>query len=327
MMICPDAYYEQELKGKSKEQVLSQIRSLKWQIGNLKNRLEAADVDERISMAPSEKTQISCLRSYLERARLVYAQLGGEYTASKAEQAALEFDHRIPEISALTLIIGGFFAGNEVIEATVDEQEVSLEITQRAPGLDRDKDSSLPTFSVPKEVFFAQLGELHIGEWRPFYSTRQFGYQVMDGVQWELTVEYTGRARDRVVFHGDNAFPYNFDELLCLMRGVDEDENENVDGILLTGEQEVLMNKLADYVASLSDGTAITTAQAIGDVFSDFDFRTEAYSGISLFDIHDVLLQKLKERGIYPDMRAHNGLLEGLPYNLDFIIHHKEKGI
>lgn len=327
MMICPDAYYEQELKGKSKEQVLSQIRSLKWQIGNLKNRLEAADAHERISMAPSEKTQLSCLRSYLDRAKLVYAQLGGEYTTSKSELAAIEFERRIPEISALTLIIGGFFAGTEIIEATVNKQEVRLEITQRAPGLDRERDGSLPAFSVPKETFFTQFGELHIGEWRPFYSTRRFGYQVMDGVQWEFTIEYAGSARDRVVFHGDNSFPYNFDELLSLMRGGDEDEDEDADCILLTGEQEALMNKLADYVVSLPDGTAITTAQAIGVVFPDFDFRTDAYSGVSLFDIHDVLLQKLKERGIYPDMRAHNGLLEGLPYNLDFIVHHTEKSI
>ena len=96
MMICPDAYYEQKLKGKTKEQVFSQIRSLKWQIGNLKNRLEGPDSDECVSEGPSEKTQISCLRAYLDRAKLVYAHLGGEYKASKAELAALEFERRIP---------------------------------------------------------------------------------------------------------------------------------------------------------------------------------------------------------------------------------------
>ncbi len=32
MMISPDAYYEQELKGKSKEQVFAMIPSLNWHI-------------------------------------------------------------------------------------------------------------------------------------------------------------------------------------------------------------------------------------------------------------------------------------------------------
>ena len=163
MMICPDAYYEQKLKGKTKEQVFSQIRSLKWQIGNLKNRLEGPDSDECVSEGPSEKTQISCLRAYLDRAKLVYAQLGGEYKASKAELAALEFERRIPEISEVTLIIGGFFSATEVIEVTVGKRGVTIKNTQRAPGLNRESDWTLPLLSVSKEDFFTQLEELHIG--------------------------------------------------------------------------------------------------------------------------------------------------------------------
>lgn len=325
MMICPDAYYEQELKGKTKEQVFSQIRSLKWQIGNLKNQLEAPDTDKGVSEGPSEITQISYLRAYLDRAKLAYAQLGGEYKPSKAEQSALEFERRIPEISTATLIIGGFFSATEVIEVTVKKDEVIIKNTQRAPGLNREDDWALPSYSVPKILFFQQLEELHIGEWRHFYSTRRFGYQVMDGIQWELSFVYAGNPRDRVSFHGDNSFPYNFAELLCLLRGADGSEDEEPGEILLTGEQETVMNKLADYVADLHDGTSITTAQALGKVFPDFDFRTEAYAGIGLFDVHEVLLQKLIERGIYPDMRAHYGLVEGLPFNLDFIVHHMDK--
>lgn len=325
MMISPDAYYEKELKGKTKEQVFSQIRSLKWQIGNLKNQLEGPDSDERVSEAPSEKTRISCLRAYLDRAKLVYAQLGGEYKESKAELAAQEFERRIPEISEATLIIGGFFSSTEVIEATVGKRKVTIKNTQRAPGLNRESDWTLPLFSVPKEDFFTQLEELHIGEWRPFYSTRRFGYQVMDGIQWELSFTYAGDPRDRVSFHGDNSFPYNFGELLCLMRGTDDDEDEAPVEILLTGEQEALMNKLADYVAALPDGMAITTAQAVGNIFSDFNFKEGSYRGIDLFDVHIVLFEKLRERDIFPDMSAHDGLVEGLPYNLDFIVHHMTK--
>lgn len=324
MMICPDAYYEQKLKGKTKEQVFSQIRSLKWQIGNLKNQLEGPDSDERASEAPSEKTQISYLRDYLDRAKMVYAQLGGEYKESKAELAAQEFERRIQEISEATLIIGGFFLPPRLSRPPWESVRSPSKIHSAPRPKPRERLDS-PFALCPQRRFFTQLEELHIGEWRPFYSTRRFGYQVMDGIQWELSFTYAGNPRDRVSFHGDNSFPYNFGELLCLMRGTDDDEDEAPVEILLTGEQEALMNKLADYVAALPDGTAITTAQAVGNIFSDFNFKEGSYRGIDLFDVHIVLFEKLRERDIFPDMSAHDGLVEGLPYNLDFIVHHMTK--
>lgn len=94
----------------------------------------------------------------------------------------------------------------------------------------------------------------------------------------------------------------------------------------MTSDQEMLMNTLADYVAGLPEGTSITTAQAATAVFPDFDFRAKGYCGIRLFDIHFVLLEKLRDRGINPDISAHDGRDEGLLYNLDFVIRHIGKG-
>lgn len=36
MMISPEVYYEEQLKGKTKEQIISVIRGLKQEIGRLK---------------------------------------------------------------------------------------------------------------------------------------------------------------------------------------------------------------------------------------------------------------------------------------------------
>lgn len=323
MMMSPEAYYESELKGKTKEQILSVIRSLKYQIGSLKNCLEAPDSDEYEHSTPDEKTQIYAFREYLECAKKEYARLGGEYKLSKAEKEVLEFERRFPEISRLSLLIGGFFAGTEIIEATVTDKEVTIQSNLHMPGTDFEEDLSAPTLRLPKNEFFAQLGELHLGEWRSYYSTSRFGYRVMDGTQWELSVGYGSDPRDRITFHGDNSFPYNFRELVCLMRGEEEDsDDEGSDVIILTGEQEMIMNKLADYVAGLPEGTSITTTEAMEQVFPDFDICVGDYCGIPLFEIHVVLFEKLRDCGIEPDMSSHDGQPEGLPYNLDFTIRH-----
>ncbi len=43
MMISPEVYYEEQLKGKTKEQIISAIRGLKQEIGRLKNIMESPD--------------------------------------------------------------------------------------------------------------------------------------------------------------------------------------------------------------------------------------------------------------------------------------------
>ena len=61
-----------------------------------------------------------------------------------------------------------------------------------------------------------------MGEWRRYYHTERFGYVVLDGTQWELTVEY-GNDRKSFTSGGSNAYPYNFRELTELL-GIGEEE-------------------------------------------------------------------------------------------------------
>ena len=92
--------------------------------------------------------------------------------------------------------------------------------------------------------------------------------------------------------------------------------------MMLSPDQKMMLDKLADYVAGLPEGTSITTTQALGQVFPDFRYDAKKYCGMYLFDIHAVLLEKLEKRNVYPDISAHDGLLQGLPFNLDFVIRH-----
>ena len=70
MMICPEVFYESELKGKSVEQIEKVIRRLKKEMTNLKKTIEWPDPEHiRIEMHPSLEVQLKCTREYLERAK------------------------------------------------------------------------------------------------------------------------------------------------------------------------------------------------------------------------------------------------------------------
>ena len=69
MMISPEGYYEMNLKGKSQQEIMTEIRSLKREIGRLKRKLEEHCFDQKVTMYPNPLTRISCSRDYLERAK------------------------------------------------------------------------------------------------------------------------------------------------------------------------------------------------------------------------------------------------------------------
>ena len=225
MMISPEGYYEENLKGKTKEQIISAIRGLKQEIGRLKNMMESPDYGQEPIVHPTEDTRINCARGYLERAKLAYIQAGGKYTLSKSEEKAADFDSNMDSICKIIFSIGGFFGGYRgyVVELSdevkaytklwEDEEPLSL--------LDTDNDE---TFT--KATFIASIADLHIGEWRRRYSTQRFGYTVCDGTQWELEFEYNNGHKP-VRFDGDNSYPYNFDRFKMLL-GIYDTEGDGV---------------------------------------------------------------------------------------------------
>ena len=225
MMISPEGYYEEYLKGKSKEQILSAIRGLKQEIGYLKNSMENPHYGQEPGMRPSEDTRIHWTREYLDRAKLAYAEAGGTYTMSKSEEKATDFDSNIAFISKITFSIGGFFGGyrSYVVEIS-DNLKAYTKLWENVEPLallDTDNDE---TFT--KATFISALADLYIGEWRGSYSTQRFGYMVCDGTQWELEFEYNNGHKP-VRFNGDNSYPYNFDKLKMLFGINDTEEVED----------------------------------------------------------------------------------------------------
>lgn len=226
MMISPDSYYEEYLKGKTKEQIMTAIRGLKQEIGHLKNIMEGPEYSIKEIMHPSEEIRLHWTREYLERARQAYAEAGGTYILSKSEQKAADFDANIEAIFKITFSIGGFFGGyrSYVVELT-DELNVYTKLWEDEEPISLWDDDNEEPFT--KETFMEALKGLYIGEWRRRYSTKRFGYTVCDGTHWELEIEYNNGHRP-VRFNGDNSYPYNFDKFQMLF-GIDvtvEDEDE-----------------------------------------------------------------------------------------------------
>lgn len=214
MMISPESYYEEYLKGKTKEQIMTTMRGLKQEIGRLKNTMEGPEYGFKEIVHPSEDTRIHWTREYLERARQAYAEVGGTYTLSKSEQKTANFDANIHSISKITFSIGGYFDGYRtyVVKLTDGLKAYTKLWGDEEPLPLWDDDNEEP---FTKDTFIAALKDLHIGEWRRRYSTDRFGYVVCDGTQWELEFEYNNGQRP-VRFNGDNSYPYNFDKFQML---------------------------------------------------------------------------------------------------------------
>lgn len=223
MMISPEGYYEEYLKGKTKEQIMTAIRGLKQEIGRLKNTMESPDYGQEEIVHPSEDTRLHWTREYLERAKQAYAEVGGTYTLSKSEEKAADFDSNMDFISKIIFSIGGYFGGyrSYVIELSDGLRAYTKLWEDEEPLVLLDEDDEPFT----KETFIAALADLHIGEWRRRYSTQRFGYTVCDGTQWELEFEYYNGHKP-VKFDGDNSYPYNFDKFQMLF-GIDDTEEDD----------------------------------------------------------------------------------------------------
>ena len=202
MMISPETYYEMNLKGKSQEEIMKKIRSLKIQIGQLKRSIENTD-DMVLEVFPSRLTRLKCDRDYLERAIRAYEEAGGEYVRSKAEQKDHDFNEALDSMSKLVFTIGGFFCGHETRTFTVSDGQVLVDVEKTMISMDKEEYGP-----YRKEEFISGIKALHIGEWKRTYND----LLVMDGTQWELDIYYNN-GRKAVKISGSNAYPYNFEDL------------------------------------------------------------------------------------------------------------------
>ena len=82
---------------------------------------------------------------------------------------------------------------------------------------------------------------------------------------------------------------------------------------------EIMIEELREC----EDGTPATTRDLL--IAQGYDIDTLGFS--EAMAIHNALFRLAGRNHIKLDMSAHDGLVDGLPYNLDFIVHNKNAGI
>jgi len=226
MMISPEGYYEEYLKGKTAEQIMTAIRGLKQEIGHLKNTMEHPEYGREPIMHPSEDVRLWCTRMYLERAKQALVEAGGIYTPSKAEMQVAEFEKSIPSICKVIFTIGGFFSGHETHTITLDDKHLHMDVEHSY--IPKPSNFFIEAdYPLEKNEFLEGIRGLYISEWRRTYDTRRFGYEVLDGTQWELKIFFSDGHKP-VVKYGSNSYPYNFSKFLELL-GIDPESEEMED--------------------------------------------------------------------------------------------------
>ena len=204
----------ENLETKNKEELLKLINEIKAKLTQLRNVMEHPNY--KCTKCPSELTMYKCERDFLNMAINRYFALGGEYKYDDKELSDIEFNDKLEEIVKISLRNGLWYEykPNVIIEVTAEKI-----ICKALAGIDYVEKA----VEYEKENFLYELGNLHIGAWNEEYSTERFGLYCLDGTAWELQIEY--KDGNKKIYFGQNAYPYNFNELLNLM-GENEIEEE-----------------------------------------------------------------------------------------------------
>ena len=208
MMISPETYYEFELKGKSVEDIQAEIDSLKEQIAELKYKMEDPDyIPEMI--CPSDDTVLYWTREYLAMAIKALKESGGKYEMDEEDKRAAEFQNNLPYLTRIEFNYGGFGPFDPIII------ECDKEILKWSESL-----NLFPTFDAEtprtRTELLSKIRELHLEEWQTEYWPDKYGLHVLDGIQWELELEYSNGHEPWKAF-GSNAYPFSFKGLMAMM--------------------------------------------------------------------------------------------------------------
>lgn len=80
---------------------------------------------------------------------------------------------------------------------------------------------------------------------------------------------------------------------------------------------------MVEELRECEDGYVTTT----GRLASAYGYSEEELGFFGLFDLNDALFRAAKANHITLDMSSHEGKVEGLPFNLDFVVHNKRAQI
>lgn len=190
----------------NQEQLLTRIKSLKRKLNIYKRKSELLDLVEEIN--PEEcgyPLKVDTTRDYLKRAIQAYEEIGGTYSPTRKEIKSADFQKNIKNIKTISYNIHTTKARNSYT-LEISNKDIIERHTCLSYHIDHviDGDEELT-----KKFVMSKLKSLYMGEWKSFYDSTQYGYYILDGTSWDITIEYKTNHKP-VIFSEVNAFPYNF---------------------------------------------------------------------------------------------------------------------
>lgn len=127
------------------------------------------------------------------------------------------FDTALSEISQVEFHIGGYLGPSFYVTLEIDTN--GARVTDYSCFLRHEAKHSETNGAVgevmPYSQFLRRFRSIHIGTWRKEYRDNDYGFCIMDGTGWELSIHYRN-SKEVVAISGCNAYPYNFNSLLNL---------------------------------------------------------------------------------------------------------------
>lgn len=165
MMISPESYYEMVLKGKSIKEINREIQNLKQKIGIIKYQLEKASLLDYGEPLLSASKNINIYKLYLERAKDVLSEVGGEYKPSKSDLKVIRFNENINAIIKIVFCIGGYKIGYETRNYSLVDDHFLIRVDYGLKFLGCDKGQEIET-PMAKELLLEGIKDL--GMVKPF---------------------------------------------------------------------------------------------------------------------------------------------------------------
>lgn len=82
--------------------------------------------------------------------------------------------------------------------------------------------------------------------------------------------------------------------------------------------QKEMISKMIQVLKKLPEGTEITTFLLVREA----GFDVSIYDSKTLFPLHFAIFDEAEKSGLELDMTKHENKLEGLPFNLDYVVRH-----
>lgn len=210
LKISPETYYRENIEGKTEEEIIELIESLRQSISDLKFIMEDPDYDLALKPKSKEKREIFFSRQYLKQAKHALRKMGGHRDLSKEELRSKDFKENIYATSQVIYKIGRE-QGKEITH--IVEFDKNLKTRVKVSTLERKAYYILNDENEPmdKEEFCHRIVELHMGGWKEKYSSKDYGLDIKGGRYWSIEFLYSN-GHEPITFEGHNVLPYNFYE-------------------------------------------------------------------------------------------------------------------